>query len=167
MIRDERAGDVAAIRDVHDRAFRRAEEGRLVDALRAGGATLLSLVAVAAGADDQIVGHIMYSPASIGEIQGAGLAPVAVLPEHQRRGVGRALIEAGNQRIRGTGCPFIIVLGHPDYYQRFGFTPASRHGVTCQWNVPDEAFMMLVLDESAMSGQSGVATYRQEFSGVA
>ncbi len=109
----------------------------------------------------------MYSPASIGEIHGAGLAPVAVLPEHQRRGVGRALIEAGNQRIRGTGCPFIIVLGHPDYYQRFGFTPASRHGVTCQWNVPDEAFMMLVLDESAMNGQSGVATYRQEFSGVA
>ena len=160
MIREEHAGDVAAIRDVHDRAFGRAGEGQLVDALRAGGATLLSLVAVA---EDQIVGHIFYSPASIGEIRGAGLAPVGVLPEHQRRGLGHALIEAGNQRIRDTGCPFIIVLGHPDYYQRFGFTPASRHGVTCQWDVPDEAFMMLVLDESAMKGQSGVATYRQEF----
>jgi putative acetyltransferase len=92
-----------------------------------------------------------------------GLAPVAVLPERQNQGIGSALVTAGLAIIRGSSCPFVIVLGHPDYYPRFGFEPAAGHGIRCQWDVPDEAFMILVLEEEAMRGASGPARYRPEW----
>lgn len=160
-IRDERPDDEAAVRDVHRFAFRQDLESRIVDALRANKAALVSLVAIEG---NRVVGHIMYSPASIGDVVGAGLAPVAVLPEYQRRGIGSRLIEEGNRRLGATGCPFIVVLGHAEYYPRFGFQPASRYNVTCEWNVPDEAFMLLALDVPRVQGISGLARYRHEFS---
>ena len=92
-----------------------------------------------------------------------GLAPLAVLPEFQRLGVGSALVRAGISMLKDMGCPFIIVLGHPGYYPRFGFQKASTCGIRCQWEVPDEAFMILVLNQQAMEGISGVARYRNEF----
>ncbi len=160
-IREERADDVAAIRDVNRRAFGQELEGNIVDALRSNGAALLSLVATL---DDEVAGHIMYSAATIGEVTGAGLAPMAVLPEHQRKGIGSKLVEAGNRKLEDEGCPFIIVLGHANYYPRFGFIPASTHGIKCEWDVPDEAFMLLILDQAKMQGVSGSAKYRPEFS---
>ncbi|HEX5886562.1 MAG TPA: N-acetyltransferase [Pyrinomonadaceae bacterium] len=160
-IREERADDVAAIRDVNRRAFGQELEGDIVDALRSNGAALLSLVATL---DDEVAGHIMYSAATIGEVTGAGLAPMAVLPEHQRKGIGSKLVEAGNRKLEDEGCPFIIVLGHANYYPRFGFIPASTHGIKCEWDVPDEAFMLLILDQAKMQGVSGSAKYRPEFS---
>jgi putative acetyltransferase len=164
-IREERAGDVAAIRDLNTRAFGQELEAKIVDALRSNGAVRLSLVAIAGG---RLVGHIMYSPVTIeGNATGAGLGPVAVLPEYQRRGVGSELVESGNERLKKDGCPFIVVLGHPEYYPRFGFEPASTHDVRCEWDVPDNAFMLLVLDEAKMRGVSGLAKYRPEFSIVA
>ena len=87
-IREERTEDVAAIREVNKRAFGQDQEANIVDALRSNGASLLSLVA---RVDGRIVGHIMYSPATIAEVVGAGLAPMAVLPEFQRQGIGRLL----------------------------------------------------------------------------
>ena len=168
-IREELPGDIAAVREVNKRAFGQDQEANIVDALRSNGAVLLSLVATL---DGQVVGHIMYSPATIGEqetgasVTGAGLAPMAVLPEHQRRGIGGKLIEAGTQKLKAKGCPFIIVLGHPNYYPRFGFTPASTFGIKCEWDVPPEVFMLLVLDQTKMSGVSGLAKYRPEFSTV-
>ena len=147
LVREEGPDDAAAIRDVQQRAFDQAQESDLVDALRANGAVLLSLVAVAAR---RIVGHVMYSPVSVGSASGAALGPMAVLPEHQRVGIGRALIEEGNRKLEGLRCPFVVVVGHPDYYPRFGFRPASEHGITCEWNVPDDVFMVLVLDPSRM-----------------
>jgi putative acetyltransferase len=131
--------------------------------LRSSGASLLSLVATSNG---RIVAHAQYSPVSVNGTIGAGLGPIAVHPDHQRQGIGSALIEAGNATLRQTGCPFVVVLGHADYYPRFGFEPASRYGVTCEWDVPDDVFMMLVLDRSKMTGVSGRAVYRQEFSTV-
>lgn len=89
---------------------------------------------------------------------------MAVLPEHQREGVGSKLIETGNRQLKDAGCPFIIVVGHAGYYPRFGFRPARAHGITCEWDVPDDAFMLLVLDPGKMQGVSGLAKYRQEFS---
>jgi len=162
-IRDERRDDIPAIRDVCNRAFGRTQEANIVDALRSKKAMLLSLVATL---DSQVVGHIVYSAASIGSIAGVALGPMAVLPEHQRRGIGSKLVQAGNQRMQDAGWAFIIVLGHAHFYPRFGFTVASTHGVTCDWRVPDDVFMMRVLDEQRLQGVSGRAKYRDEFSSV-
>ena len=93
-----------------------------------------------------------------------GLAPMAVAPEHQRQGVGSALVERGLALLRERGCPFVIVLGHPTYYPRFGFVPASRSGLTCQWDgIPDDVFMAQILDAERMHGVAGAARYRDEF----
>jgi putative acetyltransferase len=155
---------MAAVRDLNRRAFGQDQESNIVDALRANGAALLSLVATL---DDQVVGHIMYSPASTGgNVTGAALGPMAVLPECQRQGIGSKLIEAGNQKLKDAGYPFIIVVGHADYYPRFGFRPASEHGIKCEWNVPDNVFMLLFLDQAKIEGVSGLAKYRHEFSSV-
>jgi putative acetyltransferase len=161
---EERAGDIAAIRDLNQRAFEQNQEANIVDALRSNGGALLSLVATVNG---QVVGHIMYTPTSIGGLRGAALGPMAVLPELQRQGIGSQLVEAGNRRIEQGGCPFIIVVGHPEFYPRFGFTPARARGITCKWDLPDDVFMILVLDEAEMQGVSGLAKYRDEFSTVA
>jgi putative acetyltransferase len=162
-IRDEHPADTAAIRHVHVRAFGREREADLVDALRAHGAALLSLAALV---DGRIVGHILYSPASVGEMRGAALAPLAVLPEYHRQGVGGQLVAAGTQRCRDAGCPFVIVLGHAAFYPRFGFVPATTRSIRCEWDMPDDAFMVLVLNETMMHGVSGIAKYREEFSTV-
>lgn len=163
-IRKERDRDLAAIRELNRLAFGQDQEARIVDALRSNHAALLSLVATLNG---QVVGHIMYSPASVGErLTGAALGPMAVRPEHQRHGIGTKLVEAGNQTIKDRGDPFVIVVGHPDFYPRFGFKSASSHGIMCEWELPDEVFMLLVLDQTRMRGVSGLAKYRPEFSAV-
>jgi putative acetyltransferase len=163
-IREERPDDVAAVRDLNRRAFGQDQESNIVDALRANGAALLSLVATV---NDRVVGHIMYSPLSIGgNVKGAALGPMGVLPEYQRQGIGGKLIEAGNRKLKDADCPFIIVVGHADYYARFGFRPAREHGIKCQWDVPDDVFMLLILDQAEMEGVSGLAKYRDEFSSV-
>ena len=160
-IREERAGDIPEIRTVNQHAFEQDQEGNIVEALRSNGAVLLSLVAML---DRRVVGHILYSPVSLGCVNGAALGPMAVLPQHQRQGIGSRLIEEGNRRLKESGCPFIIVVGHPNFYPRFGFVPASTRGISCEWEIPDEAFMVLTLDDARMSGASGLAQYRPEFS---
>jgi putative acetyltransferase len=164
-IRRERPEDMAAIRTVNEAAFGQSTEADIVDALRATCPDLLSLVAESAG---EIVGHILFSPVTVeGGSQyrhGMGLAPMAVMPDRQRQGIGSRLVETGLEILRRKGCSFVIVLGHPEFYPRFGFVPASRHGLRCQWEgVPDEAFMVLVLDKSVMAGVTSVARYREEF----
>jgi putative acetyltransferase len=159
-IREERPDDVAAIRDVNQRAFGQDQESNLVDALRSNRAALLSLVATLNG---RVAGHIMYSPATIGDITGAALGPMAVLPEHQRQGVGSKLVEAGNRKLKEAGVPFIIVVGHPNFYPGFGFKPASAVAMKCEWDVPDDVCMLLLIDERKMTGVSGLVKYRHEF----
>jgi putative acetyltransferase len=123
-IREERLDDIAAVRDLNRQAFGQDQESNIVDVLRANGAALLCLVATV---KDQVVGHIMYSPISVGDnVMGAALGPMAVLPEFQRQGIGSKLIEVGNRKLKDAGCPFIIVVGHADYYPRFGFRPAGE-----------------------------------------
>jgi putative acetyltransferase len=164
MVREEQSEDIPVIREVNKRAFGQPQEADLVDRLRQNCHDLLSLVAVA---ENQVVGHILFSPATIGSeggtIQGMGLAPMAVLPEYQRHGVGAELIRAGIRRLESRACPFVIVLGHAAYYPRFGFEPASRFGIQSEWEVPDDAFMILVLNKSVMQGVSGMVKYRPEF----
>ena len=164
-IRPEQPGEIATIRAINEAAFGQPEEADIVDSLRAQCPDAVSLVAVE---DGQIVGHIFFSPVTAfgktGPTQGMGLAPMAVVPERQRQGTGSMLVETGLQVLRSRACLFIIVLGHPEYYPRFGFVPASQNGLLCQWEgVPDDAFMVLVLDQKAMSGISGTVRYRDEF----
>ena len=94
------------------------------------------------------------------------MGPMAVVPDYQRRGIGHRLVETGNRMIKDSGCPFIIVVGHAAYYPRFGFKPASISGISCEWEVPDDVFMLLVLDQAKMLGVSGLAKYRHEFSSL-
>jgi putative acetyltransferase len=160
-IRDEQPADIAIIREVNRLAFGQDDEGQIVDALRANGAATLSLVA----ADDAVVvGHIMFSPLTVGSAIGAGLGPMAVAPSHQGRGIGTRLVQTGIERLRATRCPFIVVIGHPGFYPRFGFQPAVTYGLTCEWDVPAEAFMVYVLDPDVTSQLRGRAQYRPEFS---
>jgi len=164
-IRRERAEDVLHIRDLNLQAFGQPSEAQIVDALRRNCSAFLSLVAEEEG---QLIGHILFTPAIIDSdgqcIEGMGLAPMAVLPQRQRQGIGSELVENGLKLLRQRACPFVIVLGHPEFYPRFGFMPASWRKIRSQREgVPDEAFMLLVLDQSAMQGVSGVARYRDEF----
>jgi putative acetyltransferase len=167
-IREEGPEDAQAVREVHLQAFGQILEADLVDQLRQGCDDLLALVAVMEG---RIVGHILFSPAAIeGQertVQGMALAPMAVLPEYQRQGIGSQLVQAGIEALKQAECPFIILVGHPTYYPRFGFEPAKQYGIKSEWEVPDEAFMVLVLDEQQKDGLSGVVKYRPEFSEVA
>jgi len=164
-IRPEQLDDIAAVRAVNEAAFGDTAEATIVDSLRNACPEAVSLVAVE---DDQVLGHIFFSPVLVsGEHDvppGMGLAPMAVLPARQRQGIGSMLVQTGIDVTRKRNCPFIIVLGHPEYYPRFGFVPASQHGLSSQWDgIPDEAFMVLILDEAAMAGVSGTASYRDEF----
>jgi len=162
-VRDERPGDIAAIRDVNRRAFAQDQEANIVDALRTNGGALLSLVATL---DGEVVGHIMYSPLTVADATGAAIGPMAVVPERQRQGIGSRLVEEGNRRLAQAGCPFVVVLGHAEFYPRFGFRPASAFGITCQWNVPDDVFMAMMLGDATQARVAGLARYREEFSTV-
>jgi len=159
-VRDEAPDDVAAIRAVNDAAFDQPLEGRIVDALRSHGAVRLSLVAEVEG---RVVGHLLFSPVTSAGGEGLGLGPMAVTPDQQRRGIGAALIEAALARLRAAGFPFIVVLGHHEYYTRFGFVPASRYGLRCEWDVPNEAFLVHVIDPAGTAAAAGLIRYRPEF----
>jgi putative acetyltransferase len=140
-VRGERPEDRMAIHEVHERAFGRPQEADLVDALR-GTEAFLPELSLVAWDDARIVGHILFSRALLET--GApvlALAPLAVLPDRQRGGIGGQLIEAGLERAKATDFPLVIVLGHPEYYPRFGFTPATRDGIVAPFPVPDEAWM--------------------------
>jgi putative acetyltransferase len=160
IIRPERPEDASLIRHVNELAFGELAEADLVDKLRRTCGEALSLVAEDDGA---IVGHILFTPVIVEgrPTLGMGLAPMAVLPGRQRQGIGSQLVRRGLDSLRQRGCPFVVVVGHPGYYPRFGFEPASKHGFQSQWEgIPDTAFMVLVLDAHAMAGASGVARYR-------
>jgi putative acetyltransferase len=165
-IRLERVTDVAAIRAVNRAAFETRTEADLVDALRAQATPIISLVADDAGS---IVGHILFSPVTLSghsTLTIMGLAPMAVLPTEQRRGIGSALVPAGLERCAQIGCAAVIVLGHPEYYPRFGFVPASRFGIASEYDVPDDVFMALELEPGVLQGKSGTVRYHAAFANV-
>lgn len=167
VVRSERADDAAAVRRVNREAFGRPDEADLVERLRARGVATLSLVAADGG---DIVGHILFTPVTIesdGAATGAlGLGPMAVLPSRQRQGIGSLLVRTGLATCRDAGHGCVVVLGHPAYYPRFGFVPASRHGVVWEHSAPDEAFMLLELRPGALDGRDGIVRYPPEFGGV-
>lgn len=166
IVRPEQPADITATRQVNLAAFDTPAEADLVDALRAEARPLVSLVGEV---DGEVVGHILFSPVSLGEHTGLhlmGLAPMAVLPSHQRRGIGSALVRAGLQHCRQLGIGAVAVLGHPDYYPRFGFRPSTRFGISSEYDAPAEAFMVLELQEGYLAGRSGVIRFHPAFRGV-
>jgi putative acetyltransferase len=164
VVRDEAAGDPAAIRDVVTRAFGRSDEARLVDMLRTAGKATLSLVAEREG---RIAGHVLFSPVTLaGAPFGLGLAPLAVAPEEQRAGVGGALVRAGLERAHAAGITTVVVLGSPAYYGRFGFVAADRHGLSCEYDVPPGVFQVIGLVPSALVERRGLVRYADEFAAV-
>ncbi len=167
IIRPETIEDKESVRYVNEQAFGRAGEANLVESLHAKHKVILSLVAVE---DGQIVGHILFCPVVIEEkpksYDAIGLGPMAVLPQFQGQGIGSALVRSGFEALRQNNHQVVIVLGHPEFYSRFGFSPASSFGVGCQFNVPDEVFMLAELSPELAAGKSGTVIYPPEFNEV-
>lgn len=165
-IRAEQPEDYAAVHVLNCEAFESPAEARLVDALRCAAAPLVSLVAEQ---NAQVVGHILFSPVTLPDqpaLKLMGLAPMAVSAALQRSGIGSALIRAGLQHCTTLGYGAVVVLGHPDYYPRFGFQPSLRFGITCEYEAPPEAFMLLELQPDYLRGVSGTVRYYAAFTGV-
>jgi putative acetyltransferase len=166
LIRAEEQNDWAAVHAVNTSAFETPIEANLVDTLRQQAHPIVSLVA----ADDKtIVGHIMFSPVSLSEHPGLkimGLAPMAVIPGQQRKGFGSALVRAGLEQCKQLGFGAVVVLGHPEYYPRFGFLPSTRFGIRCEYDVPEDVFMVLELQPGFLRGASGIIKYHAAFSSV-
>jgi putative acetyltransferase len=166
-VRFETADDYEGVRRVNESAFGRVDEAELVDALRPCANPQVSLVAVS---ESQIVGHIFFSPVSVQSEEGSftalGLAPMAVLPEYQRRGIGSGLIREGLKACRNLGHDLVFVIGHPKYYPRFGFKPARQLGFSCEYHVPDEVFMVVELNPGAGNERSGMVRYLPQFRDV-
>ncbi|MBM3119858.1 MAG: N-acetyltransferase [Chloroflexi bacterium] len=163
-IRRETTEDIAAIRYINKQAFGQNEEAELVEKLRNRAALSLSLIAVQ---KNEIVGHIAFSPVVIeserSSFEAITLAPIAVLPEYQRQGIGGQLARAGLEECRNLGHEIVVVLGHPTYYPRFGFVPAKPKGISCEFEVAAEAFMVLELREGALTGRGGIVRFQPEF----
>ncbi|MET4166394.1 MULTISPECIES: GNAT family N-acetyltransferase [Gordonia] len=161
--RVERAGDADAIREVVTAAFPTPDEARIVDELRADrDAWIDGLSIVATDADDSIVGYALYSRCRVDAELALTLGPCAVVPSHQRTGAGSAAVVAGLTAARELGENLVLVLGHAEYYPRFGFVPASRFGIRAPFDVPDEAMMALPLDD-ARPVPSGTIAYPAAF----
>ncbi|QXJ19766.1 N-acetyltransferase [Actinomadura graeca] len=143
--RPETTADAQAVRRVLLAAFPTPQEADLVDALRAGPAWLPGLSRVAETPGGQVAGYALLTRCRVGGDAALALAPVAVLPSRQRTGAGGAAVRAVLDAAAGRGERLVVVLGHPDYYPRFGFGRASRLGITTSFEVPDEALMALVL----------------------
>ena len=166
-IRDEEPDDIVDIHRVNLMAFGQPDEANLVDALRSNDAMTLSLVATD-GSD--IVGHILFSPVTVKSdeqsFEAVGLGPMAVRPDAQRRGIGSELVRAGLARLRASGHEVVVVLGHPEFYPRFGFRPASEFGIRWQHRAPDETFMVVELMPQSLAGRGGIVSFRREFDGL-
>lgn len=172
LIRPETGQDHATVHALTHAAFQRDDEARLVDLLREKhGDDAISLVAEIPG--NGLAGHIMLSPAPIideagGVVShGLALAPVSVNPGGQRGGVGSALCRSALSCAQARGAPFVVLIGHPTYYPRFGFVPAGPLGIKCPYEgVPEEAFMIARLDRAAMEGVKGIVRFDPVFEGL-
>ena len=165
--RQEEPDDQLAIRRVNEHGFDGGQEADLVDALRQANAIILSMVAVDG---EDIIAHVLFTEILVTQADtqfaALGLGPMAVLPSHQRKGIGTQLLKIALDKCRRLDYDFVVVLGHPEFYSRFGFSPAKSYGFSCEFDAPDEAFMVLELRENGLAGRSGTVHYRDEFRDV-
>lgn len=158
---------MAAVRRVNLQAFAKEAEAQLVDLIRERDRIALALVAIFEG---QIVGHLLFTPAEIRDRdrveEVTALGPMAVLPAHQRSGIGTELVNEGLSLLRAGGHRAVIVLGHPNFYPRFGFVPARQFDIQSTYDVPDEVFMALELLPGSLQSSAGTVHYLPEFDSV-
>ena len=162
-VRAETPADHTAIAQITATAFNNTAEVQLITQLRQHSNECVSLVAEQHA---KLVGHIMFSPATLAnaaDIKLMALAPMAVSNVLQHQGIGSALVRAGLELCRQRGIDAVVVLGHAAYYPRFGFTPASRFNIFGPWQVPDDSFMLLELKPGALKGKNGQVQYHPAF----
>jgi predicted N-acetyltransferase YhbS len=165
-IREETENDYSKITEVNDSAFGQKNEGRLIERLRLTESYIpeLSLVAEL---DDEIIGHILLYPitihSDISKFQSISLGPMAVTTIHQRKGIGSRLVIEGLEAAKKLGHRSVIVVGHPEYYPKFGFKRASQWNIKVPFEVPDDAFLALELAEGELEGKRGTVEYPEEF----
>jgi putative acetyltransferase len=166
-IREEQSPDIDKIREVNSEAFETEAEADLVDALRKSECARISLVAET---DNRLVGHILFTPVELdgseNNLRLMGLAPMAVLSHFQNKGIGSKLVKAGLKRCKSLGYDAVVVLGHPNYYPRFGFAPAVKYCIESEYEVPDDVFLIIELAPNVLKGHKGVIRYREEFNDV-
>jgi len=164
IIRLEKPEDQIGIRHINTEAFDTDAEANLIDALRKSGIPLISLVAEQNG---ELAGHILFSPVTLEadncSISIAGLAPMAVAPAFQKREIGSMLVEEGLKYCEKAGYAAVVVLGHPDYYPRFGFIPSVNYGIKSEFDVPAEVFMAKELRKGALADCNGIVKYHKIF----
>ncbi len=166
LIRAEKDNDRDAVYAINASAFPTPSEADLVDALRDQAQPIVSLVAEEAG---DVVGHIVFSPVILDgspDLKIMGLAPMAVSPDHQNKGIGSALVKAGLKQCKQLGIEAVVVLGHPEYYPRFGFSPSSRFSIKSEYDVPDEVFMAMELQPQAFNNKTGTIKYHSAFNSL-
>jgi len=169
-IRPETEEDFTKITEVNDLAFGQKNEGILVERLRKTD-SFISELSLVAELEGKIVGHILFYPVTIrsadSEFLSLSLGPMAVVPELQRLGIGSQLVTEGLHAAKRFGHRSVIVLGHPEYYPRFGFKPASRWNIKTPFDAPDEAFLALELVNNELKDKGGTVEYPEEFTDAA
>lgn len=167
IIRKETPEDIGPIRDVNISAFKVSHEADLIESIRKSATSLLSLVAEQNG---QVVGHILFSPVRLDgsdkKLVLYGLGPMAVMPEWQKQGIGSRLVSDGLKRSAESGVDAVVVLGHPDFYPRFGFKTSRIYGIESEYNVPDNFFMVIELENDCLKGTGGTIKYHDAFNAV-
>lgn len=167
IVRNEHEKDIDAVRDLNEAAFEGAAEAELVDLLRERADPYLALVEESK--EGLIRGHIVFTPVTHidrSDLRILGLGPMAVLPDFQRKSIGSGLVWEGLELCSARGFGAVVVLGHPEYYPRFGFVPASRFGIRSEYDVPDEVFMALEIEEGYLANAAGLVKYHPAFGEV-
>lgn len=165
LIRTETDDDHSAVHAIYSACFPTTAEAKLVDRLRKYAQPHISLVATE---HDTVVGHILFTPVTLTTSTELlmGLAPMAVKPDSQGQGIGSALVRGGLQQCREIGAGAVFVLGHADFYPRFGFEPTAPGGIVCEYDIPADHFMLLRLNSNALEGRTGTVSYHQEFANL-
>jgi putative acetyltransferase len=168
-IRTEESKDYAIVKAINDRAFNGENEGILVEAIRNSVYFVPELCLVAVK-DGEVIGHILFSIVSIqtedGDVPTLALAPMAVNPDYQNKGVGSMLVTDGLKRAEQMGYEHVVVLGHPAFYPKFGFIPSVTKGIESPFPVPEEVFMVYEIREGSLDRIDGKVVYPPAFNSV-